>query len=92
MPRKALVPARAALRFAQEAAGECGPAQPGRRGMRTLAGRLPGGRPMTSAPHRGRSFRGLPYTRLGVTLKTQVNPFEARATGHQSGNRTAIAP
>ena len=37
MPRKALVPARAALRFAQKAAGECGPAQPGRRGIWALA-------------------------------------------------------
>ena len=41
MPRKALVPARAALRFAHQAAGECGAAQPGRRGMRTLAGTRP---------------------------------------------------
>ena len=48
MPRKALVPARAALRFAQKAAGECGPAQPGRRGIRALA--AAGGR-VSSARH-----------------------------------------
>ena len=48
MPRKALVLARAALRFAQKAAGECGPAQPGRRGIRALA--AAGGR-VTCARH-----------------------------------------
>ena len=37
MPRKALVPARAALRFAHQAAGKCGAAQPLRRWNQTLA-------------------------------------------------------
>ena len=37
MPRKALVPARAALRFAHQAAGKCGAAQPFRRWNQTLA-------------------------------------------------------
>jgi hypothetical protein len=36
-PRKALAPARAALRFAREAKGECGAPPPARRGIRTLA-------------------------------------------------------
>ena len=37
MPRKALVPVRAALRFAHQAAGKCGAAQPFRRWNQTLA-------------------------------------------------------
>jgi len=41
MPRKALAPARAALRFAHQATGECEAARPGRRGRRTLAGACP---------------------------------------------------
>lgn len=41
MPRKALAPVRAALRFAHQATGEYGAAQPGRRGVRTIAGAGP---------------------------------------------------
>jgi len=44
MPRKALVPARAALRFAHEAAGECGLAQPAQRGMPAVTVMHPGRR------------------------------------------------
>jgi len=51
MPRKALVPARAALRFAHQAAGECGAAQPVRRGSRAPA---PAGVPVTVAARRPR--------------------------------------
>ena len=37
MPRKVLAPARAALRFARGANGECGAPPPARRGIRALA-------------------------------------------------------
>jgi hypothetical protein len=58
MPRKALAPARAALRFAQEATDGCEAQPPCRQGMRTLAlacGRLSSAR---TAGHGGRKAFG----------------------------------
>ncbi len=73
MPRKALVPARAALRFAPEAAVECGGTRPCRRG----AGRAQG-----ASPQRGRVLSAV---RRSGSRPPATNAYEnlGRPTGHR---------
>ena len=73
MPRKALAPERAALRFAQEADDERGAARPCRQGMRTLAVTRPGERP--------RSERLTRQALRSTTNFYEIVGYGARQTG-----------
>ena len=82
MPRKALVPARAALRFAHQAAGECGAAQPFRRWKQTLA--LAGG--CIAVPGFGRhsdSVWCVVVDQSGIRYHTRIR--QARLTAKRGG-------
>ncbi len=101
MPRKALVPARAALRFAHEAAVECGGTRPCRRGAgraqgaspqhgRVLsAGRRSGSRPSATIAYenlrRPTGHRGFPW---GL-LATCVEARSLRATTNRLSERAS---
>jgi hypothetical protein len=78
MPRKALAPAREALRFAQRAKGGRGPPQPARRGMRT---RAPASGRVTSV-RAARGCSNQPFTNGHVTALDTPSRLARRFVFH----------